>query len=1029
MEAARPLPGNTPGSNTVDARSVILGGLPEGERFVDLALPDERYGQYNLPLSNAQLTEIMPQRDNGSLAALLDWPNVLIPMAVQRMTAEGRITPLRSGARLYLFRDGYLWRELETVTYGRTLTGFRDVNLKALYGQDTRAATCTRQSHVVLPYRMADYEPDFQIAFSEIPWSWARIQSMGGMAPDDPRNPDREDAASSDADTRRAARCTPVTFTDDTLRHARTRLERDRERPDHYVVDFRSGTRTDFLNNDVTLLLADPIQEARNLKRHHENALQVLATCVESETQGPLGLAQLIKSLTDSDDSGRLESGLDAWRHDQRMLELWDNIREDLPERVAQVESELLNVLQSDDFMVAISDYTEATDSAIRTAGLNTFLRLTQHCAEPDTLRWLHCVVDGEVPALALATGEDEDVLTHLHAHADGELHAGDNDPAWRSLSDYDKATMVAFAPLALSALLDVTANAWKQLNANDPSARLGWLERRLASIALQPIGLLMQPARHLMPAHGRATNGLYAFLPQGLVHALHQFSQRYMVQVLYNRQPLGDVLTRMENSARWQGARLSVLGSLFGLQVWFAVREMNNASQEASNEDKLNAGIAAGSLVALLSDQGRRVSERWLARIDLERSRSSSSITQFQSGNSRAIDLRARFAKHFSTIFTGLIKGVNALIGIAEGIRGFIQLRKGIISGNSGMAVGGALGLVGGVLLVIGAVKGVVALPLLALLLLTGGAVMVSAFTRSPLENALRHGWFGRKPYAIEDRAFNRPEEAQQNQTYRSREDSLRFLQWVERGRYQHWLDGEIQRHLDLGEIPEHLGNEISGIIREMHSFETTIKVYELHQDSYILGPNQRAPTPDTVIVEADISLGRFTPLSTTLAGNLKVRSTGLNYAVASDCYLCEKRDAEDQSRLAGLRVLLELPREQVVRAGVEISLQQDTDGSGQWLMPPEERESASWRWQARGRQPDEDASRLERVILRLDPKPNLYHMNQSEWARLKETATVRPESAGESWVWMDTDTDCRLVSRSEALFRPLLPNSWAAS
>ena len=323
--------------------------------------------------------------------------------------------------------------------------------------------------------------------------------------------------------------------------------------------------------------------------------------------------------------------------------------------------------------------------------------------------------------------------------------------------------------------------------------------------------------------------------------------------------------------------------------------------------------------------------------------------------------------------------------------------------------------------MLCIFAIKGTISLPLLALVLLTGSTLTIGAFTRSPLENALRHGWFGRRPYAIEDRAFSPPESYQHGQQERYRT----FLNWVSRGEYQHWHI-QIPNQLESGQPPEHLSNEISGIIRELHSFEATIKVHEL-QRSYALAPGQRAPRAEHVIVEADIDLGRFTPLSSTLSGSLRVRSTGLNYAIARDCYLCEKRDPADQSKLNGLRLFLQLPRDQVTRAGVELTLQQDIDGTGQWLMPPDDAATDSWRWQRTGGRPTDNATTLEKVIAVLDPKPNVGSMSEAEWERLKGTATLAPEETDQNMIWVDTGDQCALVPRSEATFRPLLPTRLA--
>lgn len=191
--------------------------------------------------------------------------------------------------------------------------------------------------------------------------------------------------------------------------------------------------------------------------------------------------------------------------------------------------------------------------------------------------------------------------------------------------------------------------------------------------------------------------------------------------------------------------------------------------------------------------------------------------------------------------------------------------------------------------------------------------------------------------------------------------------------------------------------------------------------------GTRTAGPGAEDVIVEADIQLGRFSPLSSTLKSYLHVRSIGTRYAIARDCYLCEKRDPEDQSKLSGLRLFVQLPRDQVTRAGVELSLQQDIEGTGQWLMPPDGATADGWRWQRTGGRPGDGASLVDKVIATLDPKPNVGSMLESEWERLKATATLIPEKIGGSMVWVETESECKLIPRSEALFRPLLPGGLA--
>ncbi|HHO68605.1 MAG TPA: DUF4150 domain-containing protein, partial [Gammaproteobacteria bacterium] len=94
---------------------------------------------------------------------------------------------------LYLFIAGKLWREIRVE---ERFNRFIDVNLTRYQGQDRRPAnTQAQESVVLLPRHMAKYsgagfsdQTPIQAAFSEVQWSWAYIERLGGMHRDDPRH-------------------------------------------------------------------------------------------------------------------------------------------------------------------------------------------------------------------------------------------------------------------------------------------------------------------------------------------------------------------------------------------------------------------------------------------------------------------------------------------------------------------------------------------------------------------------------------------------------------------------------------------------------------------------------------------------------------------------------------------------------------------------------------------------------------------------------------------------------------------------
>jgi hypothetical protein len=91
---------------------------------------------------------------------------------------------------LYLFMEGYLWREFKitTVSQGMPLYHFSEVNLITQQGRHWReASTQGRMDTILLPREIQGKGVSMGVAFSETQWPWARVISAGGMHPVDPR--------------------------------------------------------------------------------------------------------------------------------------------------------------------------------------------------------------------------------------------------------------------------------------------------------------------------------------------------------------------------------------------------------------------------------------------------------------------------------------------------------------------------------------------------------------------------------------------------------------------------------------------------------------------------------------------------------------------------------------------------------------------------------------------------------------------------------------------------------------------------
>ena len=183
MSSLSPLPDHD------DPDYVLFKDLPDGKMNVELVYADLQHGEYVVPLGNNIPSEVFS--DNDHLLDANKWENTLVPLRLRRYLDEDRRDKghLRPGW-LYLFRNGHLWRELQIIgRYGVNL--YQDVNLTEYKGKDQRPATAEAESHVLIPYQFGNKAEPFEIAYSEIQWTWARIQSYRrhgqGRPPDETR--------------------------------------------------------------------------------------------------------------------------------------------------------------------------------------------------------------------------------------------------------------------------------------------------------------------------------------------------------------------------------------------------------------------------------------------------------------------------------------------------------------------------------------------------------------------------------------------------------------------------------------------------------------------------------------------------------------------------------------------------------------------------------------------------------------------------------------------------------------------------
>ena len=162
-------------SNQVDAHRELIFRVKPGQHTSFLKLKDEQFTWYNIPLGK---TKSRPNASQNS------HENILVPILPLMYTTPD-CDPKKAGVPrvgyLYIFRGDYLWRELEVLDRGYV----KDINLRVYQGKDRRAASTERDNRILVPYKVSGKTERIWMCFSEIQWSWARINSMGGMDPKD----------------------------------------------------------------------------------------------------------------------------------------------------------------------------------------------------------------------------------------------------------------------------------------------------------------------------------------------------------------------------------------------------------------------------------------------------------------------------------------------------------------------------------------------------------------------------------------------------------------------------------------------------------------------------------------------------------------------------------------------------------------------------------------------------------------------------------------------------------------------------
>jgi hypothetical protein len=107
---------------------------------------------------------------------------------------------------IYIFVDGYLWREIRVA-----LGYFTDVDLRVSEGR-REPFSHHQEEGIILPAKINGHYPVIELAYREVQWTWERLEYYGGLAPDDVRRlePNKIEGSEEKAKQRRAKRFVPV---------------------------------------------------------------------------------------------------------------------------------------------------------------------------------------------------------------------------------------------------------------------------------------------------------------------------------------------------------------------------------------------------------------------------------------------------------------------------------------------------------------------------------------------------------------------------------------------------------------------------------------------------------------------------------------------------------------------------------------------------------------------------------------------------------------------------------------------------
>lgn len=962
---------------------------PDTQSNIYIYMVERGGGTYHLPLLVKPQEEWVSRHTSEKKPEIEQVPNLLMPIRLLRLKPDGKTQPLRPGCWLYIFQDGYLWREICLPNEASNFPFQMDVNLSKQAGKNQRPAECVSTFDFALPYRVNDYCPEYRLAFSEIQWSWSQIQALGGMHPEDPRNLEGEDLQTATTLAALEQRTGLIPLTDADIKASQIHVLNGPSQPlPNAESQFKDSEELTLPH----LLISDPLQDARELKEKQDALIALQNAGLQSMQTGQLGLAQMIQELTAKGDPLALEEHLNPERYDQQLLDTWDSISEQLPERLEAAEEALIAYLQQEAFTLSISDYLQADDLLTNELGLTLFTQLIQHLVMPASLDWLYDLLDDQQkdqhPVYGVARGEKEALNRQLvfRASAGEEGLPTEDEERLQGLELPDRLALIGLLPTTLNELISKYAETVSHQQGRTLDQRMQGIAARFEKFTGLEIKLQSVYLRQWLPEPGMPASGPYRHLPPNLIQATHNLGKHQVRQLLPKDESFDSLIRKLDSNKNWQVGMTATLGILMGLNTVFAVAK---AWEVRSTENTMAATAATTSFVGF----ALKKAQHWVPQpVEVK----TQSMKNLATGQKEYLSLGQRvYRLVHQLIFKVLLRFMVVTASVLEVGLGAWRALRGYRTGNTGVMVACSMEALGATLLIASALIAgsevlLAASPIHPWFLLAAGLglVVAGAITlvfseHTPLQQRIRHGWFGSHPYQRNDLSFQQPEgfDLEDQPAYFFR---LALIQASE--------EGPLAQ--DLFNQPD-LSGELTELTKPFFEFKAEIKVYELHDQTTI---NQVFSRADEILVEMEITPGTFTPVQTRLDGYLDLG--GLRIAL-SDCYVIENRATGDYKEgqirpLTKLRFLTQTTRTAIFQ-GITATVWLDPDGTGQ-LQVPEEPHAQRWRYR-------------RNTHARIPP---------SEWQRLKSLAVQSPDGELETGVLVDEPEGCQLRPRHQARIRP---------